>query len=81
MALLAMREDIGKGNVNEVSTRLACSLTMLRNKSKFRVHVFFQILAGADLSARANDSQKDEGIFSHIQIAASSLWDKLSKQN
>jgi hypothetical protein len=40
---------------------------------------FFQILANADLSSRAEDSQKEEGIFSHIQIAASSLWDKLNK--
>jgi hypothetical protein len=40
---------------------------------------FFQILANSDLSARAGDSQKEEGIFSQIQIAASSLWDKLSK--
>ncbi|CAB3985288.1 Exocyst complex component 3 [Paramuricea clavata] len=54
MALLAMREDIGRGNINE-------------------------ILANSDLSSRAEDSQKEEGIFSHIQIAASSLWDKLNK--
>ncbi|XP_028406073.1 exocyst complex component 3-like [Dendronephthya gigantea] len=55
MALLAMREDIGKGNISE-------------------------ILGEADLSARAGDSQKEEGLFSQIQIASSSLWDKLSKQ-
>ena len=41
--------------------------------------VFLQIIAGTNFSTQPEETSKEGGIFGHIQIAAASLWDKLSK--